>query len=401
MPISVVPIPLSAGTLSDGDKGDITVSATGATFTVDNDVVTYAKMQNVSAASKLLGRGDSGSGDVQEITLGSGLTMTGTTLSSSGGGGGAPTDADYLVKTANGSLSAERVVGDSTTVTANWGTAGAVSFERAALSGDVTASANSNTTAIASNAVTFAKFQTISTDKLLGRSTAGTGNVEEITCTTAGRAILDDADASAQRTTLGLAIGTNVQAYDPGLASIAGLTTVADRTIYTTASDTYAVTTLTSFGRSLIDDADASAGRSTLGLGTIATQAASSVSITGGTLSAVKITDYTEPKTAPTISSGTLTLNLNDAQVFDVSLNANITTLTISNVDSSSNTVNAFTLIFTMDGTARTVTWPAAVKWPGGTGPTLTSTNGKKDVLSFLSPDNGTTWLGFIGGQNF
>lgn len=401
MPISVVPIPLSAGTLSDGDKGDITVSATGATFTVDNDVVTYAKMQNVSAASKLLGRGDSGSGDVQEITLGSGLTMTGTTLSSSGGGGGAPTDADYLVKTANGSLSAERVVGDSTTVTANWGTAGAVSFERAALSGDVTASANSNTTAIASNAVTFAKFQTISTDRLLGRSTAGTGNVEEITCTTAGRAILDDADASAQRTTLGLAIGTNVQAYDPGLASIAGLTTVADRTIYTTASDTYAVTTLTSFGRSLIDDADASAGRSTLGLGTIATQAASSVSITGGTLSAVKITDYTEPKTAPTISSGTLTLNLNDAQVFDVSLNANITTLTISNVDSSSNTVNAFTLIFTMDGTARTVTWPAAVKWPGGTGPTLTSTNGKKDVLSFLSPDNGTTWLGFIGGQNF
>lgn len=401
MPISVVPIPLSAGTLSDGDKGDITVSATGATFTVDNDVVTYAKMQNVSAASKLLGRGDSGSGDVQEITLGSGLTMTGTTLSSSGGGGGAPTDADYLVKTANGSLSAERVVGDSTTVTANWGTAGAVSFERAALSGDVTASANSNTTAIASNAVTFAKFQTISTDRLLGRSTAGTGNVEEITCTTAGRAILDDADASAQRTTLGLAIGTNVQAYDAGLASIAGLTTVADRTIYTTASDTYAVTTMTSFGRSLIDDADASAGRSTLGLGTIATQAASSVSITGGTLSAVKITDYTEPKTAPTISSGTLTLNLNDAQVFDVSLNANITTLTISNVDSSSNTVNAFTLIFTMDGTARTVTWPAAVKWPGGTGPTLTSTNGKKDVLSFLSPDNGTTWLGFIGGQNF
>lgn len=401
MPISVVPIPLSAGTLSDGDKGDITVSATGATFTVDNDVVTYAKMQNVSAASKLLGRGDSGSGDVQEITLGSGLTMTGTTLSSSGGGGGAPTDADYLVKTANGSLSAERVVGDSTTVTANWGTAGAVSFERAALSGDVTASANSNTTAIASNAVTFAKFQTISTDRLLGRSTSGTGNVEEITCTAAGRAILDDADASAQRTTLGLAIGTNVQAYDPGLASIAGLTTVADRTIYTTASDTYAVTTLTSFGRSLIDDADASAGRSTLGLGTIATQAASSVSITGGTLSAVKITDYTEPKTAPTISSGTLTLNLNDAQVFDVSLNANITTLTISNVDSSSNTVNAFTLIFTMDGTARTVTWPAAVKWPGGTGPTLTSTNGKKDVLSFLSPDNGTTWLGFIGGQNF
>lgn len=77
------------GGVSDGDKGDITVSSSGATWTVDNDAITYAKIQNVSAASRLLGRGDSGSGDVQEITLGTGLTMSGTTLSASGGGGGA------------------------------------------------------------------------------------------------------------------------------------------------------------------------------------------------------------------------------------------------------------------------------------------------------------------------
>jgi len=42
------------------------------------------------------------------------------------------------------------------------------------------------------------------TDRLLGRSTAGAGAIEEITCTSAGRALIDDADAAAQRTTLGL-----------------------------------------------------------------------------------------------------------------------------------------------------------------------------------------------------
>ena len=53
--------------------------------------------------------------------------------------------------------------------------------------------------------VTYAKIQNVSaTDRLLGRSTAGAGDIEEIVCTAAGRAILDDVDAAAQRTTLGI-----------------------------------------------------------------------------------------------------------------------------------------------------------------------------------------------------
>jgi hypothetical protein len=49
-----------------------------------------------------------------------------------GGGGGAPSSADYLVKTADGALSAERVVTDSATITADWSTAGVVTFNAVA-----------------------------------------------------------------------------------------------------------------------------------------------------------------------------------------------------------------------------------------------------------------------------
>lgn len=62
-----------------------------------------------------------------------------------------------------------------------------------------------NASQLVDGSVSYAKIQDVSaTDKVLGRSTAGAGEVEEIACTAAGRALLDDADAAAQRTTLGL-----------------------------------------------------------------------------------------------------------------------------------------------------------------------------------------------------
>lgn len=80
-----------------------------------------------------------------------------------------------------------------------------------------------------------------------------------------GGTLIDDANAAAGRVTLELAIGVNIQAYDAGLLSIAGLTTAANKSIYTTALDTYAVYDLTAFGRSILDDADGDAVRTTIG----------------------------------------------------------------------------------------------------------------------------------------
>jgi phage-related tail fiber protein len=109
---------------------------------------------------------------------------------------------------------------------------------------------------------------------------ATVGTYQSVTVDTYGRVT-----AGTNPTTLSGYGITDAQPLDATLTALAGVTTAADKLIYATGADTFATTDLSTFGRSLIDDADASAARTTLGLGTIATQAANNVSISGGSIS--------------------------------------------------------------------------------------------------------------------
>lgn len=80
-----------------------------------------------------------------------------------------------------------------------------------------------------------------------------------------GRSLITAADYAAMRILLSLVIGTNVQAWDADLDAIAALASAADKLPYATGPQAWAMTTLTSFMRTLLDDTDAATARATLG----------------------------------------------------------------------------------------------------------------------------------------
>jgi hypothetical protein len=115
----------------------------------------------------------------------------------------------------------------------------------------------------------------------------------------------------------------------------------------------------------------------------------------------MSFTTFTETVPATITSSATQALDCATGTVFNITLSTSITSLTFSNVPASGR-VYTMTLIVTQaGGGSKTITWPAAVKWPNTTAPTLTTTSTKVDILTLMTPDGGTTWYGFVAGQNF
>lgn len=171
-----------------------------ATGDISNDAVTLDKLANAGGQWRIMVRFDTGAGDWQELVSSSAVfdfldSTDVTAMRAALGLGGLA-----LLATINNNNWSGAVL-----ALANGGT-GAPSAVAARSNLGLAALATKATVAtgdIDDGAATYAKMQAVSaTDRLLGRQTAGSGVVEEIVCTAAGRALLDDTTAAVQRQTL-------------------------------------------------------------------------------------------------------------------------------------------------------------------------------------------------------
>ena len=114
-----------------------------------------------------------------------------------------------------------------------------------------------------------------------------------------------------------------------------------------------------------------------------------------GVVSKAEFKDYSETVNAlGDLGGGTDDIDLSLGNVVTATVSTSTETFTFSNPPASGK-AGSFTLILT-NGGSQTVNWPASVDWVGGTAPTLTSAG--VDVITFVTTDGGTTWLGFVAG---
>ena len=119
------------------------------------------------------------------------------------------------------------------------------------------------------------------------------------------------------------------------------------------------------------------------------------------TLQKAVLKNYTETVKAVGDTGTSATLDLADGNVFTATLTGNCTFTFTTGTNSAPNAAS-FTLILANDTTpSRTITWPAAVKWPNNSAPSRTTAASKTDIWTFMTPDNGTTWYGNIALYNF
>ena len=183
---------------------------------------------------------------------------------------------------------------------------------------------------------------------------------------------------------------TYYQPLDADLTAISALSSTGG--LERTGSNTWALYTLTAAGKALLDDADSAAQRTTLGLGTAALVNTGTGNSDVPTNSQLVGTarSFTKPQRAAissVASATTITLDFADAQNFETTLGHNATFASPSNQNAGQG--GSIWISQPSSGGPYTGTFNSAFKFPGGTAPTLSTAANAKDRVDYKVKANG------------
>ena len=102
-----------------------------------------------------------------------------------------------------------------------------------------------------------------------------------------------------------------------------------------------------------------------------------------------------------TQGSGTVTLDLAQGNFFEFTLTENVTGWTFSNLATSGTASSWIIKITQHASSAKTVAYPAAIKWAGGTDHVMSTATGSIDIVSMFTIDSGTAIYANIVGKAF
>jgi hypothetical protein len=196
-----------------------------------------------------------------------------------------------------------------------------------------------------------------------------------------------------------IAIAANASNLTSGTVAFARLPSqfIGTTTIQST-SAAQAVTGITTFAAGNTTITGFANVTTTLQVGGISTLAANLV-MANNTITSPGLKAYKEFVSNVSVTTTTQTLDLATTNIFNITM-ANNCTFTFSNPPAAG-TLFSFMVILTQDATgSRTATWPAAVKYPNESTPTLTTTANKVDILNFITVDGGTSYFGALSMAN-
>jgi hypothetical protein len=351
-------------------------------------------------------------------------------------GDAAPLAAEYLVGTANTSLTAERVVTDTTSIVWDLATAGQAKATRPALIGDVTAPANSNTLTIAADAVTDAQLRNAGACSVIGRSANTSGDPADISaasndtvlCRTSNALVFSaiqtamvandavtnallrnsgacsvigrSANSSGDPADISAGSDDTVLCRTGGALSFASVSTamIAARAVtYATIQNVSAASRL--LGRGSAGGAgspeEISLTRLTMTATTLSADIPTLTTVLGAgasagntTITGVKAVTFNGE--VDDGSSGTAkTVDWTAGGAHKETLTGNVTFTFTAPVG-----VTSLVLKVVQGAGPYTIVWPASVKWAGGAAPTISTANGAVDIFSFYY--DGTNYYGAL-----